>query len=458
MIVDIQIKTRYIAYLGEINAFQKKVSALWQKRITEKFSNFFIDNKDSDSENNEALIKKYIALEGGYKIPENEWGHMNPQLVDFFHNINQHYNGYVYLRGYDYYASDKSMHLSISNLSNAQSFAKLSARFKRYRSYVSVVQMLYDEKLTWIDYLGIQSYFEWIWNDIAILSWILIYFNENALIKKFNPIIDQMAGIVVESIYGFFDQKINCASDLHLKLDAILNSSMLNDVMHYVHGQLHCEQYIFRALREGDQLWLVLASYEFKLLPWLQKNTYKSITLIGNAFGAINSAFLLKNCLAYNSFNVFAENIFYSVHEQEMHRNTANHTFCGLDIGSNNNECAIVVDDSLFTGKTFRIISRKLERHFHHVYFLPLTFDVATIFNHPEEMLVESTMEDSINYVEGLIREIGDNLSPARSYWAFKKRKPNCTTGIAAEYSAKVRGSDLLIRILWRRFKEEILG
>lgn len=456
--MDTLIKSRYAAYLNEINVFQKKVLALWQQRIEKKFGVFFAGNVNLNSGNNKTSLKKYIAIEGGYKIPENEWGSINYLLASFFSNKNHHYNGFVYLRGYDYYANDKNMHFSTLPPSNTQSFVRLSARFAEYRDYVSIVQMLNDDKLSWINYLGIQGYLEWIWNDMATLSWVLIYFNENALIKKFNSIIDQMASIIVESIYGFFAQKTSFTSQLHLKLEKVLSSFVLKDIMQYVYSKQHHEQYIFRALREGDQLWLILASYEFKLLPWIQKSKYKNVTLIGNAFGAINSAFLLKNCLVLNSITVAAENIFYSIHEQEMHRNVSIYVSYGFDIKSDCNECAIVIDDSLFTGKTFQTIKCKLKQQFNDIYCLPLTFDVSTIFNHPEEMSTVGTMEDSINYVEKLIRGIGNNLAPARSFWVFKKRKPHYMDGVSKEYSSKICGSDLLVKILWRRFKEEITG
>ena len=452
--MDRQTKFRYMAYLNEIRTFQNNVSVLWQKRIFSVFNNCF----EKDAPRNETLIRQYLAVEGGYKIPKKEWGRMFPQLVSFFSEKTQNYNGFIYLRGYDYYASDKSMHLSDTKLSNTHSFTALYTRLVQYCDCADIMALLYDTKLDWINYLGIQGFLEWIWNDFACLSWILISCQSDVLISAFDSLVDKLAHIIVQSVYGVLGQKLVFEHDLNTQLKDILRSPILIDVMTYEQGQLQSKQYIFRSLREGDQLWLLLACYEYKLLPWLKESGYPDdVTLIGNAFGAINSAFILKNCLALNNCFVTAKNIYCSVHEEEMHRHTLYQSFYGLENNDSQCEYALVVDDSLFTGKTFKRIRLKLLHKFKHIYCLPLTFDVSTIFNHPEEMNVECTENDSINYVEELIRTIGNNLAPARSYWAYHKKTPRSTDGIIQEYNAKICGSDLLIRILWRRFKEEII-
>lgn len=82
-----------------------------------------------------------------------------------------------------------------------------------------------------------------------------------------------------------------------------------------------------------------------------------------------------------------------------------------------------------------------------------MTYDVSTYFNHPEEMSFNNTPLESVLKAQNEVRKMGGLLTPARSYWAYKK----IAVGIEDdEFEKNIRGSDVLIRILWKRFEEEI--
>ena len=84
-----------------------------------------------------------------------------------------------------------------------------------------------------------------------------------------------------------------------------------------------------------------------------------------------------------------------------------------------------------------------------------MTYDVATYFNHPEELgFSENNRLERVLQVEEMTRSISGILAPARSYWAYKKGE--VFWGGDNEYDEKINGSDLLMRILWKRFEEEI--
>lgn len=437
------IKNIYYSNYKEIMKFQKFLEEIWTYRVTKKFG------LDSFSK---IPVRKYLAPEGGYRIPENKWWELEETQKSFFHDKVKIQNDYIYFRGYSYYSSDICLHKKQKKLNNKEAFHVLLTRWKQYKLHVECIKELNNDNLKWTEYLAIISYLEWMWNDLSTLSWIAIvmkdYFYESIIVEC----IDLLASVIADCTYYYLSAEDDI--DFQLELDKLINifsSENEKIIFGILEKYINCNVYLFRSIREGDQLWIVLANYEFKLLPWLRKMKYPKVLFLNNAFGGINIGFLLKQLIKRDTESI---NIYSSIHEKEMGRNIVFGEI-ELSVPVVEYEYIIFVDDSIFTGKSLNSLKKNLKLPNKRMFYLPMTYDVATYFNHPEELnFCEKNRLERVLQVEEMTRSINGLLTPARSYWAYKKKKVFGMGDI--EYDEKINGSDLLMRILWKRFEKEI--
>lgn len=437
------IKNIYYSNYKEIMKFQKCLEEIWTDRVIKKFG------MDSFRK---IPVRKYLAPEGGYRIPENKWWELDGAQKDFFHDKVKSQNNYIYFRGYSYYSNDICLHKKEKKLNNKQTYSVLLTHWEQYKLHIQWIKKLKNDNLKWTEYLAIISFLEWMWNDISTLSWIALVIKEDSYEKAIMECIDLLASVIVNCTYYYL-----CAEegiDLQLELGKLINifsSENEKIIFGLLKRNINRNVYLFRTIREGDQLWIVLANYEFKLLPWLRKMKYPKVLFLNNAFGGINIGFFLKQLIKRDAESV---NIYSSVHEKEMKRNV----FWGkidLRCPTMEYEYIIFVDDSIFTGKSLNGIKDFLEFPKNKMLYLPMTYDVATYFNHPEELgFSENNRLERVLQVEEMTRSISGILAPATSYWAYKKGE--VFWGGDNEYDEKINGSDLLMRILWKRFEEEI--
>lgn len=71
--------------------FQKCLEEIWTDRVIKKFG------MDSFRK---IPVRKYLAPEGGYRIPENKWWELDGAQKDFFHDKVKSQNNYIYFRGH----------------------------------------------------------------------------------------------------------------------------------------------------------------------------------------------------------------------------------------------------------------------------------------------------------------------------------------------------------------------
>ena len=438
-----QIKKIYRNSYKEIASFAKKVETLWEKRI---YNCFNIEDFEG------IKLRKYLAPEGGYRIRYSQWEELDKEIRNHFEDKIKYQNEWVYFRGYRYYSLDELIHYRDIKLDNQKAIKILADRWKSYQNSIFIIRKLNNPKLKWPEYLAIISMLEWIWNDYASISWVAMQMHneeyENTIMMK----VDMLASVIVECVFWYFvspnrnkEYEVQVAA-----LEEIVNDELwvyiYEGINEYVRKQ---KGYIFRSIREGDQLWLVLANSEIKFIPWINKNCFTKVMLLNNAFGAINIGYLIKHMC---KISIDVMNIYSSVHEEEMRRYDNSYTsFMKEILGCY--EHLIIIDDSIFTGRSINKIKRAYASVTDSITCLVMTYDISTYFNHPEEMNFNNSPLESVLEVQNEVRKMEGLLTPARSYWAYKKKVNDIEDD---EYQKKVKGSDVLIRILWGRFEEEI--
>lgn len=437
-----EIKKIYRNNYKEMVNLAQKVEELWESRVYKCFkTEAFIGIK----------FRKYLAPEGGYRIRLSQWESLDEALRNFFMNKVKQQNDWIYFRGYGYYALDEVVHRKNIVLDNQKAIAVLSNRWKEYQRCFSIVKKLDDSELSLADYFAVISFLEWIWNDYSTITWISLQMNNEAYENKLMEDVDKLASVIIDCTFGYI---LNSDRDYEQQFNT-LAEIFCNEKWQYIYDGLigylgHHEGYVFRSMREGDQLWMVLVNCEIKLIPWIKKNHFKKVLLLNNAFGAINTGYLLKHMC---DIRVDVINIYASVHEEEMNRYATSYNSY-LKVFPDSYDYVVIIDDSIFTGRSVKKIKQIYSRVTDAIACLVLTYDVATYFNHPEEMNYDNDPLKSVLEVEGEVRRMEGLLTPARSYWAYKKDVTIDSSD--NEYEKNIRGSDLLIRILWRRFEAEI--
>ena len=439
-----QIKNIYRKSYKEIIDFAKNVETLWENRIYKCFN---------EKEFEGIKLRKYLAPEGGYRIKNSQWENLDPEIRNYYEDKIKCQNEWVYFRGYDYYSLDELIHYKDIKLNNQDSIKILGERWRIYQNNIFIIRKLNNPELRWPEYLAIISILEWIWNDYASISWIAMQMHNEEYENNIMMKVDKLASIIIECTFGrFVSPKTKKEYNFDLdKLEDIINSEMWVYIYEGLSEYARCKKdYFFRSIREGDQLWIVLANSEFKFIPWINKNQFTKILLLNNAFGAINIGYLIKHMCTV--INIDVMNIYSSVHEEEMKRYNNSCTNFVKEI-KEIYEHFVIVDDSIFTGQSIDKVKLAYKNITNKITSLVMTYDVSTYFNHPEEMSFNNTPLESVLKAQNEVRKMGGLLTPARSYWAYKK----IAVGIEDdEFEKNIRGSDVLIRILWKRFEEEI--
>lgn len=406
-----EIKEIYRKNYREIIYFAKQAEILWENRIDRCFcKENFVNLK----------FRKYMAPEGGYRITTSQFAKIDKRFHSFFKDKIKIQNGFVYFRGYDYYGLDKVVHLKKNELNNMDSMFMLMKRWKEYKMNISLIMKLNQLGLSWAEYLAVLSFLEWIWNDLSSMTWIALKMHNEEFENELMCCVDMLSSVIIACSYDYIMR-----GELHQDYSeqlSVLSELFLEAREKYIFGKFIeyfklQDEYLFRSMREGDQFWMVLVNFEYKLLPWIKQNSFKKILLLNNAFGAINLGYFIKHLC---DIEVDVKNICVSVHEQEMKRYVYSYNSYIKDI-KDDYECVVIIDDSIFTGRSVKKIKKIYSEITDKIVCLPMTYDVATYFNHPEEMEFDNDALKTVLEVEREIRLIGGRLTPARSYWAFKK-------------------------------------
>ena len=413
------------------------------------------------------FMEQVVGLCGGYWLEEASYIHMDDTLKGFYEKRAKKNKGKFFLRGYDYYQADPLMHCQDS-LKNWNKLWKIfQEKWDNYPKSISFAYLneSYISVENWIGTLGLLEY---LFNDLTSLQW-FAFKNKDALICERK---DGYFQAMCEMEY--YADKIGEAIASTLKFDFKRVYAILSEIYSLMTGSkylaavVHTEIMVkdkssIRAIREGDSISLIYASYLMKLKPFFQAQHFKKIQFVSNAFGAMNISTIFKylvspNCEA-DSYNIlYAQN---RAEEDIVYGNIPLDSCCMMgshkEVFAQDSQGIFVVDDSIFSGNSYRNIKEFLGKD-QPVYLLPLTFNCDCIKYCRRGIKETDDMEQIAKQAAAWASEVG-NLPPAfPSFWDFeRKASENKIVTNNRELRRVLNGDDLMLKHLWVIFQKEIL-
>lgn len=409
-------------------------------------------------------IENYLCDYGGFRLSHQEYGRLNTQMISFLEKqLVCRDKDNVFLRGYRYYACDQT------TCSKEYSVAVLLKRLYYHFKNMPIIK-LNVPNYPFLEWVSALTYLEYIMNNLSSIYW-LLYCNSNLYIevrgKKdysdaislLERYIDRVASLEARLLNLDYcvDAEELILSDIRhiLKSDALVK--LLHTLMKY---ELELKPGSVRSVREGDALHVIYAAYIIKFSRWFSENREKSIVLISNGFGGLNLGAYFYN-LAGRPRNIVA-----TLNINASHRNSLNsgdfsnnHAEMISDLNNWNirkDTVAIVVDDSVVTGGSYRMAKDTLAKHFGSILFLPITFDISAI------KLVDRDKRGSVSdkYIEAkasasLAESIGNSLPAFCSFWDWSDNH-NSTKTDDEQYAKVLDGGDMQLKDIWRKYKQYI--
>ena len=496
---DISAITRN--WRGEISRAGQDLSTRWQAEITE--------SEGIGLPGHGREMHGYVVPWGGFRLHSSEWPSIGPAAHRFFGRLCHHRGGWVYLRGYRYYALDASMHLS-SRMPTAQSrWLSLTERWNRYSLVAGpAISELTSRPARFAQWIAALSLLEWVANDLCALSWALLHSqdyggNRHAIVDHQLATVLQMVADLgwhswhrtnasksnstsvhgsqgLDSPGGLFSDldrrgisarqpwfdKINSGTlnnppgkVLASRLSAVLRDVEVIDLMEHVLTLLNeREGQLLRTVREGDDLWLAAATFESKVGAILRRHKTERVLILAEAFGALHVGYLWRALASpADRDRIDVQLVRSSVHEENAHRTEARAWRSGPVEASG--RVVVHADDSLSSGRTHERMCAKLVGIPAAVYIAAMRFDTSTPRNSITEInWAGRTQHEQLQFVEALARATDGTLAYAPSPWT-----PHATslgpamTADEEEYHRIVAGHDRMLSALWVRFKKQIL-
>ncbi len=406
--------------------------------------------------------KDFLAAGGGFRIRLDEalTEGISDQAIRLGATAR---NGWIYLRGYSYYAADPAMHLPTEVPAAEVRWGIIEGRWTGYTGIAAALgHDVANPPLSWNRWLIWISFLEMVVNDLCSATWTARQLRAEELARQAESTLDRVSLILAESTWNLWRSPSGVAPETWAAraadvLEDRSTAQAIRDVGKILRSAEH-PPWTVRAVREGDILWQVGAAYERCWDSILRSHPENSVLLVSEAFGALAVGALWKAMMpAFQKTLVTGTISRSSVHEEEMGRVPGEswHSHPPNADG----KVVVHLDDSVFTGRTHQRLRSALSGTPVEVYLVPLTFDVGTPFNHPDEVRRSGlSMAQHLHVLENLVRAPGGQLPAATSLWARRKRP---TSGRDAPSKAEIvsrvtGGSDRLMAILWRRFMTEI--
>lgn len=406
-------------------------------------------------------IRNYSSVYGGFSLSDDEMRNLDDGQKSFFANNSKLVRDRWILRGYSYYSADPLMYLSGDISSD---YDRWEVVMKRWQSYYEVAESSYchgtiDTLHEWVSWV---SLLEYMFNDLTTMYWApkklsidhKLSCGLEAEIQELEIAADNVAKLISELI--LLNQPIQ-RSDVVNNLRNITVNAL--KIMNWDALPLKGSKGYVRAIREADSLPLVYASYLKKLRPWAE-NTNNPVLLLSNAFGALNVSLILKHLL-YHSCVCSSGNIHFSQNrlDNALFGKESEDTdlLCPIDVLSDNLE-VVIVDDCIFTGKSYKVIKNHFCRLGYHTKMLPLSIDIQSLKYYRTN---EKGMDELINDAEKaiMLAEELNKLPPVFvAFWNWNGKNFIPTENEPDDYVKVMNGGDVLLKTLWQEYKEEILS
>lgn len=390
-------------------------------------------------------IRDYVCVFGGFQVPSLDV--LPKEFHAFFCKNNVRIDGWYHLRGFMYYAADPLMYLPDRVPSDVERLMVVKQRWHSLQSldlgHPSTSHLGFFE---WVAYL---SFLEYLYNDISTLLWACYRLGIDGLQPLAERLSSMLAGLIV------LDKKVDIPF-LNDSIKDVVCDSEIFRIIDALSGPLSRTSGFIRAIREADSMAVIYSAFLLKLQPWVEQNPDEEIILLDNAFGAINVGRLFRCMLkvpckygtVYFSQNRVDSPLLGSGNDKVR-------VFTGDTITETTK--AVVIDDCIFTGKSFSSIREHFEADGVYTIMLPLMLDsnslrYCRIFNKTTEELVADA-----EFAIQTANQMNDTPPSFSAFWEWDKNSQCADIDAPDSYVKVMNGGDLLLKTLWARFRGSIL-
>ncbi|MFH8802716.1 hypothetical protein ACH4F6_24405 [Streptomyces sp. NPDC017936] len=402
----------------------------------------------------------YMAPGGGFRLTGADLEDLGDTARAFFTDTVTR-DGWTHLRGYRYYAADAQMHLPRRVPPAAVRWQVVQDGWPRFAEHAAkLAEETAVVPISWGRWLAWLAFLEAMVNDLCAAAWTARHLRAGAAAELVDSALRNVSQVLAESAWHLWNEPYRARPDTWAeRVHAVAADPGLHAVLRDLGAEvarLQPPAWAVRAIREGDCLWQVVAAYEQRWPAVRAAHPGLPVLLLSEAFGAM-SAGPLWTALMPEADRARVESAVcrLSVHEEEMGRvSAAGWRTEGIEAEG---RVLVHIDDSVFTGRTHAALRDVLVGAPAAVYLAPLTFDVGTPFNHPEEITaLGRTVEEHLWLMEDLVRAPGGRMPAAASLWARRKRRSAHDGSDEGEFSRVLGGSDRLHALLWELYGAEV--
>jgi len=411
-------------------------------------------------------IEDYISVFGGFKLPSSDFCQLDSSMQAFFSRRGRKDGDSIWLRGYSYYECDPQMHKKRERVNERTLWETFSGHWNGY-SILPPISDRESRRLNVANWIGMLSFLEYVFNDLTTLLWFILS-NEQAIKRFLNGhdffttvenAIDEIADLISGLLLFRFSEPFK---EFQLKVNGVISNDDINKFVDISSKLSDFKPGCVRAVREGDSLPLIFSAYITKLLPFCKGTPQNQILFMSNAFGALNLGVLFK-FLIRSQVSVEHINIQYSQHRADVAELGKESGTVKIYSSSPESQiqnmadsCVVVVDDCIFTGKSFSEIKKGFQDN-NKVLLLPLTLDIQSLKYYKRETRDIQDTYKTANCAVLWAGELGNMLPAFQGFWDWSNVSEANTSENESEFDLIANGGDLLLKTLWSRYRQEII-
>lgn len=445
------------AYLNEtagaMAELEQEFWSAWNARLTSALS---VDSAFD--------IRDHADVFGGFRLSEAQYSELDAGLRRFFDSRSHRSGTSVLLRGYSYYACDPQVHRSSERPDDTTLWATFLDKWQGHRDRPDL-SFLRHGPVSSINWIGALAYLEYGLCDLTTLHWFVLRKRprlearlgcdgfealHTAIRDGVRDTAEAMAALLIDDGPAWFET-LSRAADVYRS--EIVNNFLVDSLQLAAMGTGDV-----RAVREADSMPLLLAAWEMKLRPHLARRPAVALTLLSNAFGALNQGEILAALARRTGTPASSANVQFSQHRAAsgLFPSDADRvTFLdgALPEPTPAHE-VILVDDCIFTGTSYEQISAWLRDRGLTAALLPLAIDLPSIRDYERDTRDVEAVLIRAKQCVAWATEVGDRLAPFQAFWDWSYASLHSTTTDDPDVREVMNGGDLLLKELWRRYPE----
>lgn len=413
-------------------------------------------------------IQDHVSTYGGFRLRLSEVGLLAPALQDFFRRRGHVEGDTVWLRGYAYYECDPQMHERRSSPTESSLWDAFRGHWRAYSEPVFACE---GEPWTSdvVNWIGMLSYLEYLFNDLTTMLW-FVYSNESRMDgitggSQVAPAIEAGVGEIADMIASLLLFRLPASTDgFPQRIAAVVLDPTISAFIDESPRISQLAPGSVRAIREGDSLPALFAAYTTRWAAFSEGLETDRVVFLSNAFGALNLGVIFRR-LTSDRLHARHVNVQYSQHRSPGpdlgERSGTVRAFGARSVAQvvdeHRDQCVIVVDDCIFTGKSFQEI-RDVFDPGTAVFPLPLMLDTQSLRHYRRET---RDPEEAYQTAKGAVaraRELGDRLPAFEAFWDWSTPAREAPSSGSSEFDEVMSGGDVLLRTLWSRFRQQILA